>query len=205
MNIFIRNKKPLLLKIQSVVDYTLGLSYRKIANKLRFLYDVSVAISSINGWVKNFSSKIRIATERKGRNQIAIDETIVKSRDKRLYLWSAVDLENGELVAFDVSVGRSELDAIMFLYKIKNKCRGKLPILVADKGPWYRETINRVGFDYMHNTFSIRNPIEQFFKLVKDRTRVFYNNLNTDNGIKHLMLFMKMFAFYYINIRRIIC
>lgn len=112
-------------------------------------------------------------------------------------MWSAVDLETNELVAFDVSAGRSSLDAMMFLYKIKDECKGKLPILVADKGPWYIATINRLGFAYMHNTFSIRNPIEQFFKLVKDRTRTFYNNLNTDNGVRHLMLFMRMFAFWY--------
>lgn len=99
-------------------------------------------------------------------------------------MWSAVDLQTGELVAFDVSVGRTYLDITMFL--AKTKCRGKLPILVVDKGLWYKEAIIRRGFGYMHDTFSIRNPIEQFFKLVKDRTRIFYNNLNAENGIKHL-------------------
>jgi transposase-like protein len=187
-----------------VIDWSLGLSYRKIKQKLEFLYGVKVAISSIHSWVKSFQEKVGVPVDKKERTQIAIDETVVKSRDRRLYLWSAIDLKNGELVAFDVSVGRSELDAMLFLYKIKVKCKGKLPVLVTDKGPWYNETINRVGFDCIHNAFSIRNPIEQFFKLVKDRTRVFYNNLNTKKGVKHLLLFMKMFVFWYRNIRMVI-
>ena len=195
----------MLFKVLSIIDYALGLSYRKIANKLRFLFNIRVCPASVFKWVKKFCSKIRTAVGSKERHQIAVDETVIKSRDKRLYLWSAVDLETNELVAFDVSAGRSELDAMMFLYKVKARCKGKLPILVTDKGPWYREAISRIGFDHLHNTFSVRNPIEQFFKLVKDRTRVFYNNINTSNGVKHLMLFMKMFAFYYSRIRVVIC
>ncbi len=112
-NVFVRNKKPLPLKIQSVVDYTLGISYRKISNKLRFLFGVSIAISAIHKWVKKFQSKI--AASKRERCQIAIDETVIKSRDKRFYIWSAIDLETGELVAYDVSAGRTHLDTIVFL------------------------------------------------------------------------------------------
>jgi putative transposase len=113
-------------------------------------------------------------------------------------------LQAKKLVAFDASRGRSSLDALVFLSRVKTRCAGALPIIVTDKGPWYPYALKRLGFDHMHNTFSIRNPTEQFFRLVKDRTRMFYNNLNTDNGIKHLLLFMKLFAFYYSNIRKVI-
>ena len=171
---------------------------------MKFLYGIHTAISVIYDWVKKFSSRIRVSRKRKERTQVAVDETIIKCRKKRFYVWSAIDLQTKELVAFDVSRGRSSLDSLVFLSKVKIRCRGKLPIVVTDKGPWYPYALRRLGFDHMHNTFSIRNPIEQFFRLVKDRTRIFYNNMNTDNGIKHLILFMKLFAFYYSNIREVI-
>jgi transposase len=56
-NIFILNKKPLSIKVQAVIDYCLGLSYRKIKQKLYFLYGIKVDISSIFEWVKAFQKK----------------------------------------------------------------------------------------------------------------------------------------------------
>lgn len=73
------NKKPLPFKILSVIDYAIGLSYRKIANKLKFLFNIEVCPASIFKWVKKFQSKVKMAVERKERSQIAVDETIVKS------------------------------------------------------------------------------------------------------------------------------
>jgi transposase-like protein len=37
----------------------------------------------------------------------------------------------------DVSLGRSELDAYLFLSKVKYKCKGKLLDIITDKGPSY--------------------------------------------------------------------
>lgn len=200
-HIFIRNKKPLLLKIQSVIDYCLGLSYRKIKNKLKFLYDVEVAISAIYRWIKSFQERIKLRIKPKEHTQIAADETVVKINGYRCFLWAAVDIHTKELVAFDASAGRSGLDAIVFLSKVKSGCTNN-PILITDKGPWY-SAAETIGLDKWHQTFGIRNAIERFFGLVKDRTRVFYNNINC-SSVRQLELFMKMFAWYYMNIRRVI-
>jgi transposase-like protein len=130
---------------------------------------------------------------------IAVDETVIKDNGYRCYLWAALDIHTKELIGFDVSYSRSELDAIHFLAKVKARCKGQLPIVLSDRGPWYKPALSRLGFEQWTYTFSIRNCIEQFFRLVKDRTRIFYNNIN--GGINHIMMFMKMFAYWYKELR----
>jgi len=197
-HIFVRNKKSKLVKSISLIDYIVHGSLRKIANKLSAFFE-PISKSAIHRYVKKFQSKVRIAVSPKERDMIAVDETCVKKNGCKIYLWAAVDVFSKELIAWDVSPGRSSLDAMMFLYKVKGKCKGPLPIVVVDRGPWYPEALSRVGFDYWHHTFSIRNAIERFFRYVKERTRVFYNNINGD--IRNIELFMRMFAFWYQELR----
>ena len=126
---------------------------------------------------------------------VAVDETVIKLNGSKCFLWAAVDVFSKELIAWDVSRGRSGLDALLFLYKVKARCKGKLPIVIVDRGLWYPESLSRVGFDRWHYTFSIRNGVERFFRYVKERTRVFYNNIS--GSIRNIELFMKMFAYWY--------
>jgi transposase-like protein len=59
----------------------------------------------------------------------------------------------------DVSLGRSELDAYLFLSKVKSKCKGKLPEIITDRGPWYNIVKRR------NNPFGCgeRIPLEGFY------------------------------------------
>jgi transposase-like protein len=134
-HIFLRSKKPLWLKIQSVIDYALGLSYRKIKNKIKSLYGIDVALSAIYRWIKTFQERIRIDIESKERKQIAIDETVIKICGYKCFLWAAIDIHSKELIAFDFSAGRSELDTRVMLGRIKARCKEDLPIIITDKGP----------------------------------------------------------------------
>lgn len=200
-NIFQRNKKPLFVKAVSLIDYIFHRSYRKVARKLSAFY-VPITKSSIQRYVKKFQSRVRVSIQPKERTMIAVDETVVKINGKRCFIWAAVDIFSKELIAFDVSRGRSSLDSLVFLARVKARCKGELPIVLVDKGPWYPESLSRLGFDYMHYTFSIRNAVERFFGLVKDRTRLFYNNINNCNdGTTTLIEFMRMFAYWYKELR----
>ena len=53
------------------------------------------------------------------------------------------------------------------------------PIVVVDKGPWYRWALERLGMTYFHETFGERNKIERWFREMKERTKRFYNNVNS--------------------------
>ncbi|MDA4118936.1 MAG: hypothetical protein OK455_11415 [Thaumarchaeota archaeon] len=40
-----------------------------------------------------------------------------------------------------------------------------------------------MGFKWLHVTFGYRNVIERFFRVLKERTRRFYNNLPSTNRL----------------------
>jgi transposase-like protein len=68
------------------------------------------------------------------------------------------------------------LIALKFLRMVMDRCLNK-PLV--DRGPWYRWALERLGLKYQHQTFGIRNSVERFFGYIKQRTRRFYNNINT--------------------------
>jgi transposase-like protein len=83
------------------------------------------------------------------RRLVAVDETVLKVKGQICYLWAALD-----------------------------SCEGK-PVIVVDRGPWYRWALDRLGITYFQETFGKRNRIERWFREMKERTKRFYNNMNS--------------------------
>jgi transposase-like protein len=114
-------------------------------------------------------------------------------------LWSAVDVDSRELLALEASYGRSCLNALSFLKKALRMCTDK-PLVLVDKGPWYRWTFERLGLEYRHERFGMRNRVERFFGYLKERTVVFHHKMSARNhvqGITNLKLFLNLFTLYY--------
>jgi transposase-like protein len=63
-----------------------------------------------------------------------------------------------------------------FLRMVMDRCVNK-PLV--DRGPWYRWALERLGLKYQYQTFGLRNAVERFFGYIKQRTRRFYNNINS--------------------------
>jgi putative transposase len=61
-----------------------------------------------------------------------------------------------------------------------DSCEGK-PLIVVDRGAWYIWALDRLGITYIHETLGKRNRIERWFREMKNRTKRFYNNINTKN------------------------
>jgi len=120
---------------------------------------------SVRRWFHRFSRLFPV--EKKFRNTIAVDETVVKMHGLRAYVWSAVDVDSGEILAIYASRSRNMLIAIKFLDRCLNK-----PLIVVDGGPWYRWALERLGLKYQYKTFGIRNAVERFFGYIKQRTRL---------------------------------
>jgi transposase-like protein len=85
---------------------------------------------------------------------------------------------SGEILAIYASRGRNILIALKFLRMVMGRCINK-PLIVVDRGPWYRWALERLGLKYQHQRFGLRNAVERFFGHLKQRTRSFYNNINT--------------------------
>jgi transposase-like protein len=114
-------------------------------------------------------------------------------------VWSAVDVDSKELLALEASYGRSSLNAPAFLKKALKMCTNK-PLVLVDKGPWYRWAFERLGLEYRHERFGMRNRVERFFRYLKEGTVVFHHKMSARNhvqGITNLKLFLNLFTLYY--------
>ncbi|HIP88924.1 MAG TPA: IS6 family transposase, partial [Thermococcus paralvinellae] len=86
LKIFERNKVPLEVKVLGIATYIQS-SVRRTARILSEIHPVSNSVE-----LKKFEEKLP-CREKKERNVIAIDETVVKAGKKRYYVYSAVDVE----------------------------------------------------------------------------------------------------------------
>jgi len=68
--------------------------------------------------------------------------------------------------------------AMKFIRIVLDRCSNK-PLIVVDRGPWYRWALDRLGLKYQYQRFSLRNIVERSFGSLKQRTRRFYNNINS--------------------------
>ena len=94
-----------------------------------------------------------------------------------------MDVDSGELLAIDVSYGRSCLNTIIFLKKALKLCSNKPLVIVDRRRSWYRWALDRLGVEYR---------VERFFRYLKERAMVFYHKLSARNhiqGIKNLNLY----------------
>ena len=91
LKVFERNKVPLEVKILGIATYIQTSSTRRSE-----IHPVS------HNAVKKFEEKLPISTEKKQRNLVAIDETVVKANKKKYYVFSAIDIERNELILMRV-------------------------------------------------------------------------------------------------------
>ena len=75
---------------------------------------------------------------------MAVDETVVKMHGLRAYVWSAVDVDSGEILAVYASRSRNMLIAIKFMRMVLDRCLNK-PLIIVDRGPRYRWAFESIG------------------------------------------------------------
>jgi transposase-like protein len=114
-------------------------------------------------------------------------------------VWSAVDVDSKELLALEASYGRSSLNALSFLKKALRMHTNK-PLVIVDRGPWYRWALERLGLEYRHEKFGLRNRVKRFFRYLKERMMIFHHKMSARDhlqGIMNLKLFLNLFTLYY--------
>jgi len=174
-NLFRSHRYPPLEKLCFVFLFTAGLSLRDLSERLCL---TGASRESVRIWVHRFSSLFR--PSRRVRRLVAVGETVLKVNGQTCYLWAAINVDTNEILALYASRGRGIPNAIKFLKMVLRSCDGK-PIVVVDRGPWYRWALERLGITYFHETFGNNNRIERLFRELKERTKRFYNNVNSKN------------------------
>jgi len=90
-----------------------------------------ISKSDVHYLARIVSSKVIVASKPR---YIAIDEAKLRVNGAWAYVWSAVDVDSGGLLALEASYGRSCLNAITFLKKTLKPCSNK-PLVIVDKSP----------------------------------------------------------------------
>ncbi|RLF28605.1 MAG: hypothetical protein DRN08_03465 [Thermoplasmata archaeon] len=75
------------------------------------------------------------------------------------------------------------------------------PKILVDGGPWYKPALKRLGVDWEHVTFGLRNPIEQWFGILKHRITLFYNRWPHNASVESAQAWINAFVSMY-HLRR---
>ena len=192
-----------MVKVLAVLEYMFHGSCRKLSKVLSLALE-PISKSTVHELARIVSSRVVLASKPGYRRCIAVDETKLSVKGVWVYVWSAVDIDSGELLALEASYGRSCLNAFTFLKKALKLCTNK-PMVIVDRGPWYRLALERLGLEYRCERFGLRNRVERFFRYLKERTMVFHHRMSARDhieGIRNLNLFLKLFTLYYQTVRR---
>ena len=133
------NNYPLYEKAYSIMLYIAGLSLRDISERYCITY---ASRESVRRWLHRFSSIFSV--EKKFRRAAALDETVVEIHGFRAYIWSALDVDSGEILAVYASWSRNMIVAMKFTRIVLDRCYNK-PLIIVDKSPWCRWALDRLG------------------------------------------------------------
>ena len=150
LNLFERERTPSEVRILGIATYIQTSSTRRTAKILSEIYPISH--TAIWKWIKKLEKKLPISTEKKRRNLIAIDETVVKANKRHYYVYSAVDVERNELILMKVYPTRNWLVTKSFVKEVLNYCENK-PKFVIDKAPWIKRALESLNLEFKHETF----------------------------------------------------
>ncbi len=150
LKVFERNEVPLEIKVLGIATYIQTSSVRRTARILSEIHPVSK--TSVWNWIKKFEEKLPITTEKKPRNLVAIDETVVKARKKKHYVYSGVDVERNEPVLMRVYTRRNYLTTKSFVKEVLEYCKNKLKFVI-DKVPWLIDALKSLDLEFEHQSF----------------------------------------------------
>jgi len=209
-DIFERNRVSLEIKLAAIAMYILSSSIRRIALLL------NVGKSTVHYWIERFKDVLEFEKEKIKKlviARIAVDETILKFNGKRCYLFAALDVEKNKIVHLKVYPARNALAAYSFLKEVLKMC--EVEELILDKGPWYRDALQRLGVRFRHESFGERSLVESVFSSFKQRTRIFFCSITVNFRRKEKRFglrwrralecwnrFCRMFVFYFNVVRR---
>ncbi len=125
--------------------YFLGLSTRGVSKALFFLNKVKRSHVAIWKWIQKYHPK-KILSKRKRISEYVIDETILKVGSEYIWLWIAIEPENRQILALNISKERNMLIAERFLSDIV-KIHRKHSIS-TDGGTWYPQACKFLNLNH---------------------------------------------------------
>ena len=132
-----------------------GISLKKLAEKMRHLFKIKISPTAIHKWIKKFKLRyIRINRINIGSVWHA-DETAIKIKGKVYWLWIVLDRKTRTILSWHISKKRTARDAIKVLSKAK-KIAGIPELIITDGLYDYIEGIRKVFGGRLRRKIHIR-------------------------------------------------
>ena len=206
-NDFKRMRHSIHLVITALVMFYIGgTSFRKIALSLRLLYNIKISHVTISDWCKKFApifhTKMITLMPALDFNsdEWHADETVVKIKGVKHYIWFIIDSETRFVLGFHLSPHRDSPQAFSLFDSVKDY--GKPNAIVSDRYSAYKVPTKSI-FGVRHIRVASfkddisNNVIEAFNKQFKYwyKTRYGFNSFESANSM------IMMFVFFYNFIR----
>jgi putative transposase len=178
--------------------YFLGLSLRNVVKALSYLHIVKRSHVSIWKWIQNFRHRKISSTRRNKISEYIVDETILQVGPEYIWLWVAIEPENGQILAQDITQERNMLIAERFLLGVI-RYYGNHPVS-TDGGTWYPQACEFLNMDHHIHSPLEKSLIERTMQYIKDRTECFddYFPCKLENcKLKHVKNWMNLFVNYH--------
>jgi transposase-like protein len=100
-----------------------------------------------------------------------VDETVVKTHGLRAHVWSTVDIDSSEILAVYALWCRDMIIALKFLKIVLDRCLNK-PMIIVDRGPWYRWSLEKLGPKYQCQRISVGNRLRDFLDILRGDSNI---------------------------------
>lgn len=193
-----RNRTPSEYIGYGLYLYFLGLSLRNVVKALSYLHIVKRSHVSIWKWIQKFRHRRISSTRRNKISEYIVDETILQVGPEYIWLWVAIEPENGQILAQDITQERNMLIAERFLSRVV-RYYGNHPVS-TDGGTWYPQACEFLKMDHHIHSPLEKSLIERTMQYIKDRTECFddYFPCKLENcKLKHVKNWMNLFVNYH--------
>lgn len=187
IGIFKRERTPHENKMKAFILWLQGYGLRDIAKEF------SVSHEAVRKWLKKISDGLeKMKIPKRKRKYIALDDSEFDLEGKKIFIWTARDVETKEILGLKITLKKTSRMAFEFIMSVLELCEGE-PIFIVDKAPWLCEPLKRLGVEFINETRGRRNIVERTFCSVKRRLRLFLKQIS----VKGLEVFCILFLFWY--------
>jgi putative transposase len=120
-------------------------------------------------WIQKYHPQ-KLSYRRKKITEYVVDETLVKVGSEFIWLWVAIEPENRQILALNISKERNMLVAERFIADLV-RIHGKHPVS-TEGGTWYPPACEFLKLDHHVRSSFEKSLIERTIQYIKDRTDV---------------------------------
>ncbi|HET6589261.1 MAG TPA: DDE-type integrase/transposase/recombinase [Candidatus Nitrosocosmicus sp.] len=153
---------------------------------------------SIWKWIQKCHPRKTSSKKRRTVEEFIVDETLLKVGPELIWLWIAIEPENRQILAQNITQERNMLIAERFLSGAVRDY-GKHPVS-TDGGTWYPMACQFLGLDHHVHSPLEKSMIERTMQYIKDRTESFddYFPCRQKNcKLKHVRNWLNLFVEYH--------